>query len=190
MPDREKALRKVYADDRRFFSAAEISLESNGSDGEISFASTRWLLQTEWRLGLNARSGYESESHIGRYLDRNQFLIAYSGWDYRYRTEAESARNLFGQQNTKDNRGVVCFGLIYTLPWFIITDLRIDHAGNFRVQVTRDDIPLTARLRGWGTVNSDLEYSAGMRYILTKYFALSAHYDSDMAFGAGITITY
>jgi FtsP/CotA-like multicopper oxidase with cupredoxin domain len=71
-PDPAYALRKTFADDRRFYSAAEIALESNGSDGELSFASTRWILQTEWRLGLNSETGYESESHIGRYLDKNQ----------------------------------------------------------------------------------------------------------------------
>lgn len=190
VPDRDYALRKTFADDRRFYAAAEVALESNGSDGELSFASTRWLLQTEWRLGLNAYSGYESESHIGRYFGNNQFLLAYTGWDYRYREGGDDEQNIFGQYNTKDHRGVACLGVIYTLPWFIAADLRIDHTGYFRIQLTRDDIPLTARLRGWGTVNSDLEYSAGLRYILTKYFSLSGHYDSDMGIGAGVTVTY
>lgn len=188
--DRKKALQKVFADDRRFYAAAEISLESNGSDGELSFGSTRWLVQTEWRLGLNAANGYESESHIARYLDKNQFLLAYTGWDYRYRKVLEEHKNMFGQQNTKDHRGVACLGLIYTLSWFIQADLRIDHAGNVRLQFRRDDIPLTARVRAWGMFNSDKEYGAGLRYILTKYFAVSTHYDSDMGYGAGITITY
>lgn len=190
IPDPKKALRKVYADDRRFYSRAEISLESNGSDGEISFANTRWLLETEWRLGLNKQKGYESESHIGRYLTKNQFLLAYTGWDYRYRSEAETEKNIFNQQNTKDNRAVICFGFVYTLPWFVSADFRIDHTGQLRLQITRDDIPVTARLRGWGTVNSDLEYAAGLRYILTKYISVSSHYDSDMGFGAGLTLTY
>jgi FtsP/CotA-like multicopper oxidase with cupredoxin domain len=190
VPDPKKGLKKVYKDDRRFYSSAEISLESNGSDGELAFANTRWSLQTEWRLGLNDLAGYESESHIGRYLDKKQFLLAYTGWDYRYRRTPETESNIFGQFNTKNSRGVACLGLQYTLPWFIVADARIDHTGYFRFSLTRDDIPLTARLRGWGTVNSDLEYSVGLRYILTKYISLSSHYDSDMGFGAGLTITY
>jgi FtsP/CotA-like multicopper oxidase with cupredoxin domain len=190
IPNPERSLKKVFKDDRRFYSSAEISLESNGSDGEISFANTRWLLQTEWRLGLNEQAGYESESHIGRYLDRNQFLLVYTGWDYRYRKTGEVERNMFGQTNTKDNRGVACFGFQYILPWFAVADMRVDHTGNLRFALTRDDIPLSARLRGWGTVNSDFEYSAGLRYILTKYISLSTHYDSDMGLGAGLTITY
>lgn len=29
----------------------------------------------------------------------------------------------------------------------------------------------------------------GFRHVVTKYFSLSTHYDSDMGLGAGITIT-
>jgi hypothetical protein len=39
-------------------------------------------------------------------------------------------------------------------------------------------------------VNTDREYMVGGRYILTKYFSLGTHYDSDMGLGAGLTFTY
>lgn len=190
LPNPEKALRKVYADDRRFYLGADIGLESNGSDGEVSLMNTRWLLQAEWRLGLNDRSGYETESHFGRFLGRNQFALVYAGWDWRSRQAGEPERNLFGQTNSKDSRGVACLGFQYTLPLFLVADLRVDHTGNLRIELRRDDIPLTNRLRLWGAVNSDLEYSLGGRYILTKYLSASAHYDSDMGLGAGIAVTY
>jgi hypothetical protein len=189
--DPKKAFRRIARDDKRLYSYAEIGLESNGSDGEISFANTRWKLQTEWRLGLNNLTGYESESHLSRYIDKKQFLLVYTGWDFRYRNSApEMEKNIFTQANTKNKRGVACFGFQYILPWFIIADARVDHTGNIRLEIGRDDIPLTARLRAWGTFNSDLEYSAGLRYILAKYISLSAHYDSDMGYGAGLTIIY
>lgn len=190
LPDPQKSLKKVYRDDRRLFAAAEISLESNGTDGDLAFANTRWILQTEWRIGMNESSGYETESHFGRFLDSKQFLLAYAGWDYRYRKPENHEQNLFGQQSTQDKRGVACLGLQYTLPWFLVSDFRIDHTGNLRLSLTRDDIPLTARLRAWGTANSDREFNTGLRYIVTKYISLSGHYDSDMGVGAGITITY
>lgn len=38
--------------------------------------------------------------------------------------------------------------------------------------------------------NSDLEYMGRFRYILTKNIAASTHYDSDMGWGVGITLTY
>ena len=184
------AQRMVYRDDRRFYWGAEIGLESNGSDGEISFMNTRWVMQTEWRIVLNNVSGYETESHIGRYLDKKQFMFLYTGCDYRYRFGSGLEDNPFGQINTKDNRAVFCLGAQYMLPFFILADLRVDHTGNVRLQIGRDDIPITARLRLWGLVNSDWEYSVGARYILTKYISISTHYDSDMGYGAGLKITY
>ena len=190
LPDPAAALKKVYNDDRRYYLSADIGLESNGSDGEVRLANTRNFADLEWRLGYNDESGYETEAHIGRYLDNKQFLSVYTGWDFRYRKTDEIETNLFGQTSTKDKRVVACLGVIYVLPWFVETDLRVDHEGNVRLQFTREDIPLTSRLRLWGSWNTDYEYSVGSRYILTKYWSLSAHYDSDMGFGAGIAITY
>jgi hypothetical protein len=66
----------------------------------------------------------------------------------------------------------------------------VDHTGYVRLQLSRDDIPLTRRLRLWGMFNSDLEYAVGTRYILNKYLSASAHYDSDMGLGAGLVLTY
>lgn len=190
LPNAQKALRKVYHDDKRFYLGAQIGLESNGSDGQISLINTRWKLQTEWRLGINNASGYESESHIGRYLGKNQFTFIYGGWDWRYRKNYNVEKNVFYQTNTKDSRGVFCIGIQYIMPLLIVADLRFDHTGNLRLQFTRDDIPITSRIRLWGMFNSDLEYSAGIKYILTKYISASSHYDSDMGVGVGLKITY
>lgn len=52
------------------------------------------------------------------------------------------------------------------------------------------DIPVTSRLRFNFMGNTDREYMAGFRYAVTKYFSLSTHYDSDMGYGGGITLTY
>jgi hypothetical protein len=190
LPNPKMALRKVYNDDRRFYFGAEIGLESNGSDGEISMMNTRWKFEADWRLGLNDKDGYETESHFGRYIDKNQFAFAYVGWDWRYRNEDEVEKNVFGQSNTKNKRGVAHLGFEYTLPFFIVSDISVDHTGYVRLQLKREDIPITKRLRLWGMYNTDLEYNFGTKYILTKYISASTHYDSDMGFGAGLTFTY
>jgi hypothetical protein len=190
LPHPKKALRKLYRDDRAFHAMAHIGLESNGSDGEFMLANTRWQVQTEWRLGLNKHHGYESESHIGRYIGRNQFLLPYVGWDYRYRAGNDAESNLFGQSNSKDSRKVLCAGFRYTLPMFLMADFRVDQDGQFRIQVSREDLALSNRIRVNFMVNSDLEYMIGARYIWTKYIALSTHYDSDMGIGAGIVLNY
>ncbi len=183
-------LKKLYADDRMIYPAGKIGLESNGSDGEFLLFDTRYRLQTEWRIGTDARKGYESESHFGRYLGRMQFWFPYAGWDFRYRESNAREKNLFGQEDTKNQRAVACAGIQYLLPMLVVADARVDMKGNLRLQLGREDLPLTARLRLSFMANTDKEYMAGLRYILTKYFALSTHYDSDMGWGGGVTFSY
>ncbi len=194
LPNPKKAQRKVFMDDRQWHPMAHIGLESNGSDGEIMFSNKRNFIQTEWRLGLDSRMGYESESHIGRYIGKNQFLRAYVGWDYRYRINPyynpNNGDNIFGTTNTKNNRQVICLGLQYLLPFHILSDLRVDNSGLIRVQLSREDIPISPRIRLDLMINTDLEYKIALRYVVTKYFSISTHYDSDMRYGAGFTITY
>ncbi len=190
IPDPVKALRKVYRDDRRFYPGAQIGIETNGSDGELMYSNTRWMFQNEWRLGTNREQGYENEFHIGRLIGRNQWLMPYIGFDWRYRNHNEIEKNLFGQVNTKNQRAVVCIGFQYTLPMLLRADARVDTEGKLRVQFGREDMPLSSRLRLNFMWNTDKEYMTGFRYILTKYMSLSTHYDSDMGFGAGISITY
>ena len=99
-------------------------------------------------------------------------------------------KNIFGQQNTKDERATFSAGLVYTLPMLINFQAEVFTDGIVKLQLMREDIPLTPRLRGAFMVNTDREYMAGVKYIITRNFALSSHYDSDMGFGAGFTLTY
>ena len=192
------AKKGLNSDDRMFHSMARVGLESNGTDGEAMFAQTRWKASTLWHLGLSKMEGYESETMIGRYLGRMQWWYPYIGFDYHFKVPGEGPKNifgneeknLFGQVSNKNNRKTGVAGIAYTLPTLTIADARIDGDGKFRFQLSREDIPLTPRIRMMWMVNTDKEYSAGLRYIVTKYFSLSTHYDSDMGLGAGITITY
>jgi FtsP/CotA-like multicopper oxidase with cupredoxin domain len=191
IPDPAKAIRKLYRDDREVHPSFRIGLESNGSDGEAMLMNTRYKLQTEWRLGTDGDMGYESESHIGSYLGKMQFWFPYVGWDFRYRNmHGEGEKNVFGQINTKDKRSAFCMGIQYLLPMLVTADARVDTDGRLRVSLMREDMPLGSRLRFNFMLNSDREYMAGFRYVLTKYTSLSTHYDSDMGWGAGITIHY
>ena len=72
----------------------------------------------------------------------------------------------------------------------LIADMRIDSDGKLRFQLMREDIPLSKRLRMSLMINSDYEYMAGLKYIINKNIALSTHYDVDMGWGAGMTVTY
>ncbi len=197
LPDPKFAQKKLFADDRKMHFMARVGIEFNGSDGEAMFAQTRWKISTLWHLGYHDMHGYESETMIGRYLGRMQWLYPYVGFDYHYKVEGgpknwfgSEAKNWFGQTSNKNNRKTVVAGIAYTLPTLTVADFRIDGNGKFRFQLSREDIPVTPRFRFAWMINTDKEYMAGLRYIAGKYISLSTHYDSDMGLGAGITFTY
>lgn len=196
--DPKVAKRGLNSDDRRFHPMAMIGIESNGSDGEIVWEQTRWKASTLWHLGYHDMHGYEVETTVGRYLGRMQWWYPYIGFDYHYKEMggpenvlfSNEDRNLFGQQSNKNDRHTVVAGIAYTLPMLFIADARVDGNGKFRLQLGREGIPITSRLRMNMMINTDKEYMAGFRYILIKYLSLSSHYDSDMGLGVGLTITY
>jgi hypothetical protein len=136
--------------------------------------------------------GYETETHIGRYFGKMQWLMPFVGFDWRYRKFGidEVETNLFGQSNTKDLRSQVSIGVNYTLPMLIIAQAEVFQDGNVRFQLMREDIPVAKRIRAGFMVNTDLEYMVYLRYIFTRYVGVRAHYDSDMGFGVGLSLNY
>ena len=197
LPDAKLAKRGLNSDDKRFHLMGRIGIESNGSDGEAMLSQTRWKASTLWHLGYHDMHGYESETMVGRYLGRMQWWYPYVGFDYHYKVEGGpknifggEEKNWFGQKSNKNNRKTFVAGIAYTLPMLFVADARIDGDGKFRFQFSREDVPVTRRLRFNMMINTDREYMAGFRYIATKYISVSSHYDSDMGLGAGITFTY
>ena len=190
--DPKMAYKMLKMDDRMFHFMAENDFASNGNDGEAMFSNTRWSIGTEWRLGYNDHHGYETETHIGRYIGKNQWLMPFIGFDWRYRKmdEGEMEKNLFGQFNTKDNRSVFSAGLEYTLPMLVKAQVEVYTDGNVRLQFERKDIPLSRRLRMSLMWNTDKEYMGGLKYIVARNFGITTHYDSDMGVGFGINLNY
>jgi hypothetical protein len=66
----------------------------------------------------------------------------------------------------------------------------IYHHGNVRLQLMREDIPVSKRLRFSFMANTDKEYMAGLRYIAGKNISVGTHYDSDMGVGFGVRLNY
>jgi FtsP/CotA-like multicopper oxidase with cupredoxin domain len=199
LPNPGAALKTLKKGISTFYTMANIGLESNGSDGFYQRSNTRWLLKTMWHLGLKDTKGYESETTVGRYFGKMQWLMPYIGFDYHYKKNVPLAdknifgsddKNALGQISNRNNRKAGIVGIIYTLPMFLLADARIDTDGKLRFQLSREDIPLTNRLRLNFMLNTDKEYMLGGQYVVTKYIALSTHYDSDMGMGGGLTITY
>jgi FtsP/CotA-like multicopper oxidase with cupredoxin domain len=197
LPDTNRSLRNLFSDDRQFHLMGQVGIETNGSDGEAMLSNTRWQIKTVWHLGYHAEHGYESETMVGRFLGKMQWWFPYAGFDYHYKKNGgpdnlfgDESTTFIGQKSNRNNRKAAVVGVEYTLPFLLLADARFDSDGNFRFQLGREDVPLSKRLRFNFMVNTDKEYMAGFRYVLTKYISLSTHYDSDMGVGAGVTFVY
>lgn len=190
--DPKMAYKMLKMDDRMFHFMAENDFATNGNDGEAMFSNTRWSIGTEWRLGYNNEHGYETETHIGRYIGKMQWFMPFIGFDWRYRRMGmdEQEQNLFGQKNTKDNRSVFSAGMEYTLPMLVKAQVEVYTDGNVRIQFERKDIPLSKRLRMNLMWNTDKEYMAGLKYVAGRNFGITTHYDSDMGIGFGVNLNY
>jgi len=192
IPNPKLAQRKLFADDRRFHFMGENDFATNGNDGHAMLSNTRWSIGTEWRLGYHDMHGYETETHIGRYIGKMQWIMPFIGFDWRYRKmeDGKMEENLFGQKSTKDVRSVFSAGLEYTLPMLIKAQMEVFTDGNVRFQLMRNDIPVSKRLRMSLMWNTDKEYMAGLRYIIKRNFGVTTHYDSDMGIGFGMNLNY
>lgn len=192
IPNPKLAQRKLFADDRKMHFMFLNDVATNGNDGEMMLQNTRWSIGGEWRLGYNDMHGYETETHIGRYIGRMQWFMPFIGFDWRYRKSAHSKveKNIFGQSSTKDNRALLSAGFNYTLPMLVRFQGEVFTDGIVRLQLKREDIPIAKKLRAAFMVNTDKEYMVGLNYILGRNWSVRTHYDSDMGFGAGITFNY
>ena len=186
------AQRKLFGEDRKFHWMTENDFATNGNDGMAMLQNTRWSIGSEWRLGYDKMHGNESETHIGRYIAKMQWLMPFIGFDWRYRKlhNGESEKNLFGQINTKDERRQFSVGVAYVLPMLITFQTEVYQDGNLRLQLMREDIPLAKRLRGELMVNTDKEFMLGARYIVNKNMGFKSHFDSDMGYGIGLYFNY
>lgn len=192
IPNPRLAQRKLYGEDRKFHAMAENDFATNGNDGRFMFQNTRWSISTEWRLGYNDMHGYETETHIGRYLGKMQWLMPFIGFDWRYRKMdmGEEEKNMFGQVNTKDERKQISIGVAYVLPMLVTFQTELYQDGNLRMQLMREGIPISKRIRADFMVNTDKEYMVGAMYIVNKNMAIRSHYDSDMGLGVGLYFNY
>lgn len=192
LPNKEKAYKMLQRESNMTHFMIENDFATNGNDGMLMLQNARWALTSEWALGYNNMHGYEVETHLGRFLGRNQWFQVFVGFDWRYRKMGhhEIEKNLFGQKNTKDERALVSAGFVYTLPMLVNFQAEVYHDGNVRLQLMREDIPISKRIRAGFMVNTDKEYMGELSYILNRNMSVRTHYDSDMGFGLGLKLNY
>nr|WP_245645906.1 multicopper oxidase domain-containing protein [Niabella ginsenosidivorans] len=190
VPDPQKAIRKLYRDDRQFFLGAENEFASNGNFGAAALNNTRWSLNAEWKLGYDVSDGHEIEANFGRYLGQMQWLRPYIGLEWKYQQGKHIEKNMFGQTFSHDGKVYYNAGIAYTLPMLVTLRAQVDTRGIFRIILNREDIPLTPRLRGAFSADTQKEYMGGLRYIVTRHLSVSANYTTNYGFGGGIVFNY
>jgi CopA family copper-resistance protein len=192
LPDKEKAYKALQKESNMAHFMVQNDFATNGNDGGAMIQNARWSLGTEWRLGYNDMHGYEVETHLGRYIGKMQWFMPFVGFDWRYRRmgEDEHEKNIFGQVNKKDVRRAVSAGFMYTLPMLVNFQAEVYHDGIVRLQLMREDIPISPRLRGGFMFNTDLEYMGDLTYVINKNMGIRTHYDSDMGWGFGLSLNY
>jgi hypothetical protein len=167
-------------DNRMLHTMFQVSGQSNGLFGHGMVANNYNFFDTKFHL--NPKHGFESENRFGRFLDKKQFLVGYVGFEFN--------REKDHHENKFKNEFLGTAGIEYTLPMFVKADMRVNTKGRFRLEVSREDIALSRRLRMDAMWNTDKEYELGFRYLLTKRLQLSTNYYNHYGFGAGLTFKY
>ncbi len=167
-------------DERMLHSMFNVAAQSNGIFGHGMVMNNYYFLGNQFHF--NPKHGFESETRFGRYVDKRQFLNLYAGFEFNREKEHDNGH--------WENEVFGTFGFEYTLPMFVKADGRVNTKGKFRLQLSREDIALSKRLRLDTMWNTDKEYQIGMRYILTKRWQIGGSYYNDYGVGGGVTYNY
>lgn len=203
LPDRKMAWGNFLKDNRMISSMAMLDLNSNKIHAEsMTMFGPRWANLNEFHSNWDFNH-FDGNFKVGRFLGKFQWAIPYVGFriqknhEIMERKMAEEMgmdfhgrKTWFGQQKASKTQGAFTVGMQYLLPMLVTADASVDQNGKVLLEFSREDIPLSRRLRGNFTVNSDGEFSTGLRYILQKWLSVSGNYDNEMGWGAGITLTY
>lgn len=203
LPDRKLAWKDFMKDNKMVSSMAMLDVASNKIHAEtMTMFGPRWANLNEFHSNWNF-DHFEGSAKVGRFLGKFQWALPYAGFRVQKNHEImerqmaedqgmsfEGKKTWFGQQKASKNKFAFIVGMQYVLPMLITADASIDHNGKVLLELSREDIPLSRRLRGNFTVNSDGEFSTGLRYIVQKWLSLSGNYDNEMGWGAGVTLTY
>lgn len=203
LPNRKLAWKDFLKDNRMVSLMAMLDIASNKMHAEtMTMFGPRWANLNEFHSNWDFNH-FEGNFKVGRFLGKFQWALPYAGFriqknhEIMERQMAEEMnedfhgkKTWFGQQKASKNKAVFIVGAQYLLPMLITADASVDQNGRVLLELSREDIPISRRLRGNFTINSDGEFSSGLRYILQKWLSVSGNYDNEMGWGAGITLTY
>ncbi|MBI3718627.1 MAG: multicopper oxidase domain-containing protein [Sphingobacteriales bacterium] len=176
--------KKLKKEDNALYPWYDLSVHSQGAWLSGNISNNKNALEFEGRVDW--KGNFETETHLLRYLDKQQYLAFYVGYDYR----KNKTLPLFNKPNSKDNRHVFDAGFYYLLPMLIRSEWRVDNTGRLRLQLERRDLPLSNNFFFDFRINTDKEYTVAARYMIAKSFSISTNYDSDYKWGIGLTWHY
>jgi FtsP/CotA-like multicopper oxidase with cupredoxin domain len=188
LPDKEASYKQFLNKNRMISTTAMLDAASNKFHFEnMTMIGPRWMNVNELHSNYDF-SHYEGSVKVGRFLGKYQWAMPYVG--FRSAKMDDMKKTWFGQEVMPKNQNVAIAGIRYILPMLIIADANVDQNGRVRLELGRENIPISPRIRGSFSVNSDKEYDFGLKYILQKWVAFSTNYDSEYGFGAGLTFMY
>jgi uncharacterized cupredoxin-like copper-binding protein len=203
LPNRKLAWKNFLKDNRMVSSMAMLDIASNKIHAEtMTMFGPRWANLNEFHSNWNF-DHFDGNFKVGRFLGKFQWALPYAGIRIQKNHEImerqmtedmgmkyEGKKTWFGQNIASKNRATFIVGAQYLLPMLITADTSVDQNGKVLLELSREDIPISRRIRGNFTLNSDGEFTTGLRYIVQKWFSISGNYDNEMGWGAGVTLTY
>jgi len=173
--------RMVFKEDKKHYLWGVTKIATDAVFGNVNLSGNKAILSSTYRISY--KNKYEFQPDYQYFLDKRQFLSAFIGVDIRNTFQIT-------ENGKRVDRKVGVVGVRYLLPMFIQSELRADHKGEVRFQLSRNDIPLTKRLRLSLSANTDKEYNIDFDYNIGKRFYIHSSYDSDYKYGAGLTILW
>jgi len=156
-----------------WYFAGDLAALSNMTMGMLRASNTRNAFEIEYDYN------YEKEYDIDVTYERSitRFFDIYGG--------VNSERE--GSDEKPETTGIL--GVHYVLPLLIESDLRVDSDGKFRVGLG-SDLQLTDRFKFEWSWNTDSEYRFTLSCEITKTILVTAAYDSDFKWGAGLRVKF
>lgn len=203
LPNRKLAWKDFMKDNRMVSSMAMLDIASNKIHAEtMTMFGPRWANLNEFHSNWDF-DHFDGNFKVGRFLGKFQWALPYAGFRIQKNHEImerqmaresgmenHGKKTWFGQYKASKDRYAFIVGAQYLLPMLITADASVDHNGKVLLELSREDIPISRRIRGNFSLNSDGEFTTGLRYIVQKWFSISGNYDNEMGWGAGVTLTY
>lgn len=188
LPDKEAAYKKFLKTNQMISTKAMLDVESNKFHFEnMTMFGARWMNINELHSNYDF-SHYEGSVKVGRFLGKYQWAMPYVGFR-SYKTH-DMKNTWFGQNVMPKDQNVAIAGLRYILPMMVVADASVDQNGKVVLDLSRENIKISPRIRGSFSVNSDKEFDFGLKYVVQKWVSVSTNYDSEFGFGAGLTFMY